>query len=40
MPELCQWEGCDDEQFEDWFYCERHVKSLQLMNAFLWAVVS
>lgn len=38
--EECRWEGCDDEQFKDWFYCEWHSRKLQMVNRFWAAVVS
>jgi hypothetical protein len=28
----CEWEHCDEPQFEDWYYCEHHARLLSIMN--------
>lgn len=28
----CRWDYCDDDQFEDWYYCEHHARALDSMN--------
>lgn len=31
---VCEWEGCEEGQFEDWYYCEYHANRVRLTNMF------
>lgn len=34
LNHTCEWDGCEEDQFEDWYYCEQHAQKLELMNDF------
>lgn len=31
----CNWEDCDEYQFEDYYYCKTHASRIELMNDML-----
>lgn len=32
---ICEWDGCDKEQFDDWFYCYNHSRAINVMNRYM-----
>lgn len=33
MRDRCKWDGCGEDSFEDWYYCEAHSKVILLTNS-------